>query len=1492
MNTLQTTKAYECSKTNATVNIANNEWINEFPEIKLEKGDSVRLLGSFVNETSSGDSIEIDNDMEINIQYSPYLKAQTFFTADQGTDLIDIGKIGDIPYSTDSFGIEPPGWWFQDGQATDGSPTNRVSPNFTYDCSKDNLFGDVYSTGTGKIHFNTGASQWQSQNNYARTWGTNIKTYNNNDTQQTATDFNERNIYADWKNFSCDNELYLAGLVKKLILPVLYNVDSSTDSYNGGNFRFEDLVLDPPAAGEGMLAGVPKPGMCIATVDIAGATGFFDEDGNSYFENNAPFGKCNLTAGPQSVIGEILAVRPIKHLIRGKWTDCFEVMVHNWISPASLRTKPIARDNLVATTLTNVQATKADNLKANQVTGLANVNCIIQIHGSGEKIRDYNTNSTYNNINGMVNKANTTKANPSNNNGINSGVPDNFFYDDIQGRTSGTFPAGTAAGNVNNGLANFKLSCLDKDLNDFKVGYGKPQGLSFLWNGTYGSQLRYPHLEIPTPNPSGIMNRTRASSQFVLERTGAFGGINLTLSASYLDNQIDTTGNPALSIEPLVSPCCGAYVICKPQTMKDIINGQYQRVDEGRADGRIARWWHEYSYQYKNSEYSERHYTGNAMTQTGPFTAGHEPGDNTSGGQAPYQSVVAGIPPRDEYRYNYEMIGKPGTQNWRRRAVTGIGPVSEPYEKGLIEGGFFSFATGVGPCDTTDPNFLGDSGGNIMSTRYGYNEGAPNGWIETTAPGGPSHAHFGCPFEKVGYETSINSIYFQDKETGDCNLGINYETGVANGDYQRYTVDTISAAGSSVLSITCIDINNPTTPVLGALVRVFPNDNTFPYLEKDVTVTNVNPLSAFQFQITISVTFVPNIEIGSKVQLSPTTTGSITSCGLGAVPWAGDMLILREHTAKYKVPAGFYSEVDLANTLDDRLHFNKDKYKSVFSQNNLVPTNVGKKEQALASQNSVIFGNFVHTYIPDLNYGFTPVTQEVANNTTLDASTVELTDTLYTYEITVGGGGNINFYYPDDLPAYDGLLVRKVTDNSVTYPTVVGKHTKIYSVPYLKYNRINKQIHLIRLRGGALNQEDATLTVAPAPIEFQNWNLKESRFVGFYEGLRDLRTNQSAENAGNTGGSAYSGVWRTRLNRNLLSNGGSAKIFCGANNFTVSYVEQVNRFSLNNLYTPLRPHTSENKQGQGAFGVDDAVPSAIIAAELTGAKEDMLSGIYINKLNGDVFTQENYGLNWYNDELFDTLSQSDLTTRGNNFLDTMGFTSSQLSNFNNSFTNNNLFVFNGLNDISGTAIRVGAKITPSINGSNPFANSCSLIAPVNQYFVEVDTDDFFALKPATKGKSPYYYIGSDFPTKEFFGNDNGAKLPVIGICARNFHSMNFSFDLGASSISYTVDENVTITSIHTAIYTSELKVPQNLSSFSSIIYLITKNKYYNSLPQADQLQKAEIIEQNYSAPLTPYFFNPAPSNYRSAPPPVIPRNYFTNQGNIPEDYDSDDDIEF
>lgn len=67
------TLIYECSSENAEVKIASNEWINNFSEgIDLMPGDSVRILGSFINQKGSGDQIEITEDNnKFTMEYMP-----------------------------------------------------------------------------------------------------------------------------------------------------------------------------------------------------------------------------------------------------------------------------------------------------------------------------------------------------------------------------------------------------------------------------------------------------------------------------------------------------------------------------------------------------------------------------------------------------------------------------------------------------------------------------------------------------------------------------------------------------------------------------------------------------------------------------------------------------------------------------------------------------------------------------------------------------------------------------------------------------------------------------------------------------------------------------------------------------------------------------------------------------------------------------------------------------------------------------------------------------------------------------------------------------------------------------------------------------------------------------------------------------------------------------------------------------------------------------
>jgi len=313
------------------------------------------------------------------------------------------------------------------------------------------------------------------------------------------------------------------------------------------------------------------------------------------------------------------------------------------------------------------------------------------------------------------------------------------------------------------------------------------------------------------------------------------------------------------------------------------------------------------------------------------------------------------------------------------------------------------------------------------------------------------------------------------------------------------------------------------------------------------------------------------------------------------------------------------------------------------------------------------------------------------------------------------------------------------------------------------------------------------------------------------------------------------------------------------------------------------------------------VPSAVINAKYSGMKRAQLTGVYFNNLNGTAFTESNWGKQPIGDRyLYDTETDEDIQSLGRTLLTTLGFSETQLSNYNNNFNQvNDLYIYESDKFNSGTAIRVGAKINTSINATNPFASNCLNFAPIVQFFVEVDTDYFFAIDVPLKGADPYYFIGSDFPTKKFYGNLTGDKLPVIGICARNFHSFNFVFDLGGSSITYTIEEDITIQSIRTKVYTSRLTSPKSLSPYSAVIYLITRNNYSGVASIQPPLAQvaAQIIEQNAqpNGNMIGQFYNPPTASIRTAEPPqgLIPPNYFTGEGvPPPPDSPSTSDDEF
>ena len=1475
---IQQSEVYECARNSASVQIDNSEWINDFSGgIKLNKGDSVRILGSFVHEGSSGEEIEITEDTECNVAYSPYIIGATIGTADPTKNLIDIGMYGDTSSSTDAFGIEPP------VRIDQTKSTDSNVANYPYPTGDLEAYGNPLATGYGGPEpnkpFGLGRTLFTSQGDSSRTYGTNLKTDSFDPTQRTDNNINLKN----YKNFSLrsvPNEFYLANIVKKFILPMNKGHYNENGIENTGtdqiSYDWEDLIDNPVDGQPGMFSGVPKVGMCIASCDVGAGSGFYDEEGEAYFENSwclptdrtptdiswsGPSrlnGLPNLKTGVQSMIGTIIAVRPIKHNIAGDCVGCFEIMVSDWVNPAQLVKNGMIKIPMDAGRLTqvkqpyNVSTTAGDYYK--------------HVHGAGELANGYNNNPSWNNINGAYTQMNTYGYYL----GMNSSTPS------IEGYEQANYEEELVGG-----AATFPTK--------FQKGYGMPRGLSFLWNGSHCGGLRFNSV-----NPSLYDKDTRYRANSVMYWKNHNGAI---YSNNHIQDVYYTAGPTADIFVPVVenvggTPVCYAgYLICNKETMLKVARGEYNILDDpannyySAQPNKYPRVWYDLSTQINQSDYKTRHYEGNAWI--------NDAGTDTL-------SEVA----NNEYRFGYNMCGQPPNVQWRdTQAATNALNNSLPDWKYPFAGNI-DLPMGIGASQTNITETIGDGMPRYYSSPTGYR-------IWGFQPQPNTGSYNGMPFVWAGYNNCINSVHFQQKETGDVSLGLNTEhlcDAIVHADATAY--NQLGGPGTDFIQITKSSIIDRTT---GQIIPIVINQEWFISIDSSVNGKASLMIDAVRVGVVNDQGLYYNVGFNGGLSgsnrphwrlLQDTPAGAHVilfqnkfgdgkravsymdkGAGKDAQPWMADCLMIRQHMTKIQIPNGYYTEEQLAEKINDSLHLNPNQFKKQYGTKLAngeysVPSTIGNKEQALGSEPSIVNGNFLLNYIPEVSYGFTPITEDNATELNMEASTKNLTNILYTYETLRDGNGDLIFYYNHDIKTlrpYDGTSVKKITDT----PTDCGKHVKLYSIPHLNSSgAFNPQVHLIKLKGGAYNKEDFS---PPTAGGISVWEQIEPRWAGTYEMLRTNAGNNP--NARNTPTSAGIYNYRTRLVRNLISYGGGSKLFCGANNISFSWMEGANRFSLNNLYTPLRPHERDDPNNENQdFSIGDAVPSAVINSKHTGTQLGQLTGIYIDDLNTGPLSVDEWGVPTIgNNYTYDLVDGTEQKVLGQTFLDILGFDANQVAKFSNDFTSvNDPFVFNGVEE-SGTTIRVGPKITTAINGSNPFASNCLNIIPVAQFFVEVDTDDFFAVNVPLKGNDPYYFIGSDFPSKKFYGNQTGDKLPVIGICSRNFHSFNFVFDLGGSSISYTMEENCTITSIHTKIYTSRLGTPKALSPYSAVIYLITRNNYVKSVPQSLDQNVAQIVSNNASAPMEPMpFYNQPQSNYRTAPPPgPIPQSYFEDDGELP-----------
>ena len=224
----------------------------------------------------------------------------------------------------------------------------------------------------------------------------------------------------------------------------------------------------------------------------------------------------------------------------------------------------------------------------------------------------------------------------------------------------------------------------------------------------------------------------------------------------------------------------------------------------------------------------------------------------------------------------------------------------------------------------------------------------------------------------------------------------------------------------------------------------------------------------------------------------------------------------------------------------------------------------------------------------------------------------------------------------------------------------------------------------------------------------------------------------------------------------------------------------------------------------------------------------------------------------------------DYVSKATDFWNTLGFSSSLLNSYG-TISPISPYIFITADLINGDVLRNQAEVDISANGSNPLKSYCNIWCPPVQFAVIVESNRKFADSKPRFGNTPFYLIGSSFPTKEYYGG-KGTKLPIIGICSRQFSSFGFAFDLSESSVTLTIDQDTTITSIRTKIYNNDFSVPNNLDDNSAVIYVIERANYYPT-PTEPQLEAAseEIMKENEPLKIAPQTFEyMAPLNY-SAP---------------------------
>ena len=625
-----------------------------------------------------------------------------------------------------------------------------------------------------------------------------------------------------------------------------------------------------------------------------------------------------------------------------------------------------------------------------------------------------------------------------------------------------------------------------------------------------------------------------------------------------------------------------------------------------------------------------------------------------------------------------------------------------------------------------------------------------------------------------------------------------------------------------------------------------------------------------------------------------------------------DCWMIQSKKANFEIPTGFYTPDRLANVVNDLLHLNRKEYENKFGEGNITLAN---KDDNWAYAPGYINGPFVQTKIPEINGGIIAPDLSASNMTnpslsnrppgiTLDSPYITMTteylandgiDALALANNLAGDRSDIvvlnmkdqyrdinqMIFVPHPMSRIEGNLFfessesyyRNIDDTSLSSDTPGQKtDTEDMSLEWINLVSIAERAVPIfvgmgpYICDGRAHDYSGTAFAPSTSGELGDGVLGRTTNIPF----GNLNTESTIPTPlGYYAGFPYVASYTNRTNGGITS-GGLSRFFSGANDLTFLYDNDEERFAFSNTYTPFRPAGFESSQDKEEFTVDDAVPSVLINTIYNGYNLFATTQIYILSLAAPPVCVETSNQDDRQGKMPSIKNPVQQQAGAIDFWTSLGFT--DLPSYEKDDSGNititesrwidDIYFQENLDTSTGKKPILNiAEIDPSSNAANPAKSQCLTMMPNRQFLIQTISDELKASNPATLTTYPFYLIGSSIPSGFYHGSDTGTELPVVGLCSRNFSAGSFVFDLSQSSVEWTISENITLTSIRTKILKNDFSAATNLFGNSAIVYAITKQNFYNEIPQPlsgqiekqreDELEKDIKTYENAPIPVQP-----------------------------------------